>query len=172
MKKKIIFAIIFFFIISNVIGQVFEEGRPMSFQYDIGQDIDIYELDAQLNITQEELRTDIIEGDTIVAQDPIIGQLFGVELDINYNGTWTPLENGDSIWRMQINSHSGRYMMLILGEFYMPRGASMFVYSCDKKYVIGAFTDITNNPYNRLTTSPIKSNSIIIEYNKLGVSIK
>ena len=116
----------------------------------------------QLNITKDELRTD----DTIVAQDPIIGQLFGVELDINNNGTWTQLENGDSIWRMQINSHSGRYMMLIWGEFYMPRGASMFVYSCDKKYVIGAFTDITNNSYNRLTTSPIKSNSIIIEYNK------
>ena len=42
MKKKIIFAIIFFFIISNVLGQVFEEGTPMSFQYDIGRDIDVY----------------------------------------------------------------------------------------------------------------------------------
>lgn len=162
MKKKIIFAIVFLFIISNVLGQVFEEGTPMSFQYDIGRDIDVYELDAQLNITHEELRTD----DTIVAQDPIIGQLFGVELDINHNGTWTPLENGDSIWRLQINSHSGRYMMLILEEFYMPRGSSMYVYSSDKKEEIGAFTDITNNPYNRLTISPIKSNSIIIEYNK------
>lgn len=166
MKKKIIFAIIFFFIISNVIGQVFEEGRPMSFQYDIGRDIDIYELDAQLNITQEELRTDIIEGDTIVAQDPRIGQLFNVDLDINHNGTWTQLENGDSIWRLQINSHSGRYMMLIFREFYMPRGSSMFVYSSDKESVIGALTYITNNPYNRFSTAPIKSNSIIIEYNK------
>lgn len=167
MRKLVIISLVLLFITSSTcIAQVFEEGTPLSFQYDIGRDIDIYELDAQLNITQDELRTDIIEGDTIVAQDPIIGQLFGVELDINHNGTWTQLENGDSIWRMQINSHSGRYMMLILGEFYMPRGASMFVYSCDKKYVTGAFTDITNNSYNRLTTSPIKSNSIIIEYNK------
>ena len=167
MKKLVIIISVLLFITSSpCMAQVFEEGTPLSFQYDIGRDIDVYGLDGQLNITKDELRTEIIGDDTVVVQDPRIGQLFGVELDINHNGTWTQLENGDSIWRMQINSHSGRYMMLILGEFYMPRGASMFVYSCDKKYVTGAFTDITNNSYNRLTTSPIKSNSIIIEYNK------
>lgn len=166
MQKKIIFAIIFFFIISNVIGQVFEEGRPMSFQYDIGRNIDVYDLDVQLDITQEESTVEIIGGDTVTTQDPRIGQLFGVQIDINHNGTWTQLENGDSIWRMQINSHSGRYMMLIFSEFYMPRGASLFFYSSDKKSVIGAITNIANNQYNRHSTSPIKSNSIIIEYNK------
>lgn len=167
MRKLVIISLVLLFITSSTcIAQVFEEGTPLSFQYDIGRDIDIYELDAQLNITQEELRTNIIEGDTIVAQDPRIGQLFNVDLDINHNGTWTQLENGDSIWRLQINSHSGRYMMLIFSEFYMPRGSSMFVYSSDRESVIGAFTDITNNSYNRLTTSPIKSNSILIEYNK------
>jgi hypothetical protein len=121
---------------------------------------------VQFSKIQDNRRVEIIEDDTVEVSDPTIGELFDVSINRNNNGTWTAIDNGDSLWQMQINSNTGTYMMLIFDDFYLPQGTKLFVYSANRTQVLGAFTEDNNVPSRKFTTSPLKTNSLIIEYYK------
>ena len=94
----------------------------------------------------------------------IIGERFSVDINPRKSGTWNELANGDRIWQLQIDAEMGDYIMLVFGNFYLPKGSKLFVYSVDKKSILGAFTSKNNSDRRRLTTTPIHSKSIIVEY--------
>ena len=148
------------------ISQTLKEESPVSFLYNIQTDVETYNLDVEFSKLQNEPRIEIIDNDTVEVYDPIIGELFNVSININRMGTWTAIDNGDSIWQMQINVHTGDYMMLIFDDFYLPQGSKLYVYSADKNYVLGAYTDENNYSSGKFTTAPLKTNSLIIEYYK------
>jgi hypothetical protein len=149
-----------------VYSQISTEELPVSFVHNLKTSIEQQNLDVQFTKIGDNVRTKIIEGDTITFSDPTIGELFDVSISKNNRGTWTAMDNGDSIWQLQINSNTGSYMMLVFDDFHLPQGSKLFVYSTDKKQVLGAFTDANNVPSNKFTTSPLKTNSLIIEYYK------
>jgi hypothetical protein len=53
------------------------------------------------------------------------------------DGQWTDLENGDRIWRMLISSPGALSLNFIFDDFYMPQGASMYIYNHDQSDLIG-----------------------------------
>jgi hypothetical protein len=164
--KKLILLIISIFTITLSICQTSNKELPISFLYNLPTNIETYHLNAQLTRIQNETRIEVIEGDTLDFSDPIIGELFSVPININTIGTWTVLDNGDSIWQLQINSTAGTYMMLCFDDFYLPYGTKLFVYAADRSQTYGPFTDENNYPSRKFSTAPLKTNSLIMEYYK------
>ncbi|MDR2928416.1 MAG: T9SS type A sorting domain-containing protein [Cytophagaceae bacterium] len=166
MKKILFIASVFVITPLLCFCQIYKNEVPVSFLYDLEIEIEEYNIHETLSIVQDEPRIEIIENDTVEISDPVIGQLFDVCVNINDIGRWTEVNNGDSIWQVQINSYSGSYTMLIFDDFYLPQGTKLFVYSADRSQVLGAFTEENNVPSNRFSTAPLRTNSVVIEYYK------
>jgi len=166
MKKNLLLIIGFLFITHLTICQSPNTEVPISFINQFETNIDLYDLNVVFSKIQEKPQIDIIDNDTIVFVDPIIGELFDVSINVNNRGTWTEINNGDSIWQIQINANVGDYMMLIFDDFYLPKGSELFIYSTDRSQIYGPFTDIDNYLSRNLTAAPLKTNSLVIEYHK------
>lgn len=93
---------------------------------------------------------------------------FGVDMDVDLgldnSGKWSELKGGDRVWRIGVKSDGAYSLNLIFSEFYMPAGASMFVYTADKQMVIGAFTSFNNKEHGQFSTTVLKGDEIVIEY--------
>lgn len=91
---------------------------------------------------------------------------FGHTVNMNTNncGNWTILANGDRVWMLEIVSKGALSINLTFSEYYLPKGAKLFIYSPDETYKIGALTDFNNKPHIQLGTAPIPGDKIIIEY--------
>lgn len=80
------------------------------------------------------------------------------------SGTWESLPNGGRIWRLKINCQQAKALTIYYQNFYLPEGGKLFLYSEDKKQLIGAFTN-KNNPANGyFATELIKGESLTFEY--------
>lgn len=148
-------------------GQISESGVPYTFSNGLESQVSSFNLTANLQNLESSVRADTIENDTVVTfYDPIIGEVFPADINQFSQGKWDVLENNDKIWRLKINSNAGSYMMLIFNDFYLPKGTSLYIYSSDKTQLLGAFTSKNNTTQNKFTTTPLKCNSLVIEYYK------
>ncbi|MCB0471593.1 MAG: T9SS type A sorting domain-containing protein, partial [Flavobacteriaceae bacterium] len=102
--------------------------------------------------------------DTIKSEPYRIGVLQKVNLDINSSGVWTNLSNGDRIWRILFYSKDAVNLGVIFKKFYLPKGATIYMYNADKTDILGAYTDSENNSKEVLTTWFVKGDKIWIEY--------
>lgn len=143
-------------------AQLSSGGKPLSF--------DNYSL-ASKSIKFENLPAFDLE--SMLAGDAINDQSkgpfrFGYNHLVNYNlensGIWTTLANGDRIWQLGLKSTGAQSLNLAFDDFYMPEGAKLFVYTADKKFIIGGFTKQNNDKSNRFATDLIPGDALIIEY--------
>ena len=93
---------------------------------------------------------------------------FGYNHYVNYNlansGIWTILANGDRVWQIGLKSTGAISLNLAFDDFYLPEGTKLFVYSADKKNVLGAFTNKNNDLSNKFATDLIAGDALVIEY--------
>ena len=92
------------------------------------------------------------------------GASIAVDLNLQNTGKWETLENGDRIWRLQIYSNGAKTINLIYNDFYLPKGATLFLYNADKSQILGAFTSNNNKPYRKFSTSLLRGNRTTLEY--------
>ena len=92
------------------------------------------------------------------------GKVFDVNYNLNNSGTWEPLPDGSRVWRLALNSENAVSINLFLGEFFMPKGAMLYVYNSDKSSLLGAFTELNNNESNKLAIAPTLGSRTILEY--------
>lgn len=83
--------------------------------------------------------------------------------DANF-GTQLMDSKGNRIWKATITSEKALALGLYFSNFYLPKGAKLFVYSPDKKQVIGAFTEINNSESGLFATELILGDKLVIEY--------
>lgn len=111
--------------------------------------------------------------DELRAQDAVNDQnkgpfRFGYNHYVNYNfsnsGSWTTLADGARLWQLGIKSAEAISLNLTFNDFYLPEGSKLFVYTPDRKYVIGAFTHINNDASNMFATDLIPGSELIMEY--------
>ena len=91
------------------------------------------------------------------------GHKINVDFGIKNSGVWEFLKNGDSIWRLAIQSSDAFALKLNFDEFYLPKYSELTIYNSlgDMKY--GPYTSKDNGTFG----SPlIKGELIIIEYYK------
>lgn len=81
-------------------------------------------------------------------------------------GTRTVDQNGNSIWKANITSENALALGLYFSDFYLPKGARLFVYSPDKEQLIGSFTDFNNSESGLFATELILGDKLVIEYDE------
>jgi|APTNR8051073442_1049403.scaffolds.fasta_scaffold01987_4 hypothetical protein len=74
---------------------------------------------------------------------------FGYPMDAGFtmenSGTWTTLPEGGRIWRLAINAPGAKSINLLYDAFWLPSGATLYIYNEAKTHVIGGFTSRNNN---------------------------
>ncbi|MBX2871724.1 MAG: hypothetical protein KTR30_06485 [Saprospiraceae bacterium] len=79
-------------------------------------------------------------------------------------GQWTSLPNGDQVWQIIVESSNGLGLMALYEEFFIPKGASLFMYSPDGKQVLGPYTYRDNPKNGHFMTGLIQGQTAVIEY--------
>jgi len=161
MKNTIIVFILVLFSFSSY-AQISHGGEPYSFKNEGLKSIIDYRV-----LPEIDLETLYME-DEIDENDPDIPWRFGKDIAVDYSllnsGTWDVLPNGDRIWRLEIISYGAFSINLIYKKFYMPEGATLFLYNPQKTHVIGSFTKDNHKPDGGFATIPVRGERCIIEY--------
>ena len=93
---------------------------------------------------------------------------FGKEFIVNYDmsnaGEWIDLDNGDRIWRIRFQSKNAITMNFLFEDYYVPRGASVYLYNNDKSDLLGSYTHAENNEEHILGTWLVDGDDVWIEY--------
>ncbi len=86
-----------------------------------------------------------------------------VDVDMNTDGSWTTLRNGDRVWWMGIRCPEAFSINFIFSEYVVPEGASVFVYN-DAGQQLGAFTANSNGGRPTMGVTQLPGDHITIEY--------
>ncbi|MBR5983992.1 MAG: T9SS type A sorting domain-containing protein [Bacteroidales bacterium] len=93
-----------------------------------------------------------------------IARLLPVNTTIKNSGTWETLDNGQLIWRLRFSSERAKASALYFDKFDIPAGASVYVYSSDRKIIDGPYSRSDNPDGEEYMIGNIISNDITIEY--------
>lgn len=91
--------------------------------------------------------------------DPI-----AVDLSPATAGEWTDLPDGSALWRLKIRSEGALALAFLYDQFYLPPGATLFMYSEDHRQLLGAYTFQNNRTSGKFMTGLISGTAAIIEY--------
>ena len=142
-------------------AQISQGGSPFSFRH------------AELGTVIPEVLLPGIDLSALQVEDSIrdvqklpyrFGKEINMNLDLNNSGLWQRLPNGDRLWRVQIHAPGAKTINLIYSDFFLPHGASLFLYSPDRQHILGAFTERNNKPYRKFSTSLLRGETTILEY--------
>ncbi len=86
-----------------------------------------------------------------------------LDKDILSRGIWDKMANGIFIWRLGIKVAKAEGVNLSFTNFNLASGDNLFLYSPDKKQLLGAYTKINNAAH--FATEYISGNEIILEFN-------
>lgn len=114
-------------------------------------------------LDETEVLRNIAEGD-MKGEVPKFGKLVPANLNLNNSGTWTTLANGDRLWRLHVRAENAIGTTLYYSDFFMPQGATMFVYSPDRVEVYGGFNADNNDPSGVFVTSLVHTDECVVEY--------
>ncbi|MBI5433546.1 MAG: hypothetical protein HZA52_12015 [Planctomycetes bacterium] len=87
-----------------------------------------------------------------------------VELSLDNSGVWTSFDNGDRMWRLRIESPGAYSINVIFDSFWMPPGASLFVYNDDRSWVLGEFNELNNESHGQFAIQPVVGEAVTFEY--------
>lgn len=145
---------------SAVLAQIQHEGSPQSF------------LSKNLKLKNTPMRTltavnsaEMIALDIKQGIDNRFGVLEEVNIDLKKAGTYEEV-NGYGVWVYAFSCETAKSMSVYLSTFDVPLGAKLFVYSADRKVVLGAFTQENNLDGDGFAIADIKGGSYVVEYNE------
>ncbi|MCK6445657.1 MAG: hypothetical protein L6Q99_04630 [Planctomycetes bacterium] len=87
-----------------------------------------------------------------------------VDLSLDNSGAWTSFENGDRLWQLRIESPGAYSLNVIFENFWMPPGASLFVYNDDRSWVMGEFNELNNDTHGQFAIQPVPGEALTFEY--------
>lgn len=87
-----------------------------------------------------------------------------VDLSLENSGAWTSFDNGDRLWRLRIESPRAYTLNVIFESFWMPPGASLFVYNDDRSWVMGEFNELNNETHGQFAIQPVPGDALTFEY--------
>lgn len=78
-------------------------------------------------------------------------------------GTWSYLDNGAHIWRMAVNVPDARAMSFNYDKFYLPEGVQFYVKNANGKQLLGAYTSLNNNKWEKFAHQEVQGETIYLE---------
>ncbi len=79
-------------------------------------------------------------------------------------GEWTELENGNRIWRINIQADGALALAALYEDFHLPVGGRLYMYSPDHQQLLGAYTHKNNKPSGHFMTGLIEGDAFVLEY--------
>lgn len=68
------------------------------------------------------------------------------DISMENAGVWADLPDGGRLWRCELKADGALGLALLFDQFKLPPGAELFVYSADKKWIRGAYTERSMTP--------------------------
>ncbi|MBI5539273.1 MAG: hypothetical protein HY951_04390 [Bacteroidia bacterium] len=147
-----------------VVAQISQIRVPRSFEIIDKSKTNIVPFRTMRAVDVEKLKKEDIIND----QHKDIPWRFGDNIDVNYNiyesGVCDKFIDGSKLWRFGIKSSGALSINLLFGQYKLPKGAELYIYSRDYKQQLGAFTDFNNQADGLFATTLIFTDNIIIEY--------
>lgn len=91
------------------------------------------------------------------------GYKYNTDIQLGRDGNWTTVDGG-RVWRTVIECPGALSVNLLLEDFYLPEGASLYLYDYQKTNRIGAYTAKNNRVEKELGTELIVGDKIVVEY--------
>jgi len=91
------------------------------------------------------------------------GILLNTSITPELNGVWDFLPDGSAIWRIGVRSENAIALGLYFSAWHLTPGIEVYVYTPDKSFVIGAFTELNNIDLNTMATQEIPGDEAILE---------
>ena len=153
--------IAYLFVGFSMLAQVTNQGEPTSWNLNLSNDgVSVKSL-PQFDMNQVKVE------DLINDEKPDSPWRFGYSHSVDFgleDGTWTELDNGDRIWRLLVSSPGALSLNFIFDDFYIPNGGSLYLYSDDRKDLLGAYTSIQNQESGILGTWLVYGDKVWLEY--------
>ena len=144
-------------------GQITRGGDPVSWNLSetINTDLD------QINLPEVN-GSELMQEDANIALQRNLPFRFAVaqstDLNLDNDGRWTTLQNGDRIWQISFYSEGAKSLALNFSEFFLPKGTVMHVYDPERTHVQGGFTNTNNKSSGKFATSHLPGDRLILEY--------
>ncbi len=164
MTKNYLFTAILLIVIlisSNIFSQINEGGVPISIATNSNNFIPVYNLPET---PVDDLIAEDIQRDSEKSLPYRFGYNHYVALNLHNSGTWTTLANGSKLWQLAIYSEDAKSINITFDKYHLPEGAKLFIYSSDKKEIIGAFTKRNNQQDQKLGCTLVHGEMSILEY--------
>jgi hypothetical protein len=137
-------------------------GRPYSFDHPLNDNLESARQQLpriDVSALQRRAQEVALKGEMLPA-----GQILPVRFSPANSGVWTTLPNGDRVWRLRLQVPDAPATSLYYEDFYLPEGASLFVYNAEQTHVIGAFGYINNNVSRLFATEIVYTGECVLEY--------
>lgn len=87
-----------------------------------------------------------------------------VDLSPAKAGEWIELDDGGGLWRLRLHSDGALGLAVLYDRFYLPPGATLHMYSEDRRQLLGAYTSRNNKPGGQFMTGIIAGETAVLEY--------
>ena len=142
-------------------SQVTNEGKPLSWSV---KDIASVEAVKMSGFDLAKLEAEDRINDAGKNKSWRYGFEFLVDHNLDNSGSWTTLANGDRVWRIRYYSEGAHTLNFLFSDYYMPRGAKVYLYNNDRSDLLGAYDAAQNNEKRELGTWLVTGDDIWIEY--------
>lgn len=146
----------------NSHAQLSQGGTPRSFTI-----AGLHSVVPALNVEKPDLAE-------VLAQDKVndvlnkayrVGVVQKAMINPENSGVWDFLPDGSAIWRVKIVSEEALAQCLYFSDYQLLPSMELFVYSADKSFLIGAFTEVNNHESGLMATQDIPGKELIVELN-------
>lgn len=163
MKKSFLFLILTVLFLYSAHAQKEVVGLPYSFTHnDISMAVDRVDFPAyDVNELLAEDDQNMKEGSPMR-----VGAVRHVSYNFNNSGRTDILPDGSRLWRLTLHSPEARAMAVFFSTFNIPEGATMYVYSSDRKHLTGTYTAEDIEPNGVMASEFIEGDELTIEYHE------
>jgi V8-like Glu-specific endopeptidase len=143
-------------------GQVTDMGGPMSWK-DKVPSYDKVPLHIMPGFDLEQRKIEDEIRDAQKNQPWRFGFDYSVDISPDQNGEWIDLKSG-RLWRVGIECPGAVTVNLLLEDYDLPKGASLYLFDADETNRVGAYTSRNNRTDGLLGTELVHGNKIVVEY--------
>ncbi len=160
-KMSRIILVIFLFLSIDLAAQVSEGGVPYSFA--MGSEAVSYKI---LDLDPPDM-VPVLEQDQLSLSETVpyrIGIGIPVDIDLPADGSWSEAGKGRRFLSLGIKAKDAKGIILYYRAFDIPEGGKLFIYTKDRKQLLGAFTSGNNPSGGYFATELIYGDELVLEY--------
>lgn len=144
-------------------AQISEGGQPPSFEFATKLRSTKQAVQVPVDFSVEDLKA--VDAWRVSQGAPMrIAKSIPVAFDMNRDAEWVTLPDGRKIGRLHLQAKGALALILYYSDFYIPKGAALYIYNADQTQVLGAYTERTHPQNGVFATQPVAGDELVLEY--------